>query len=65
MVYVNFCKDILMFEAVMASEVLLHNGVYFGVAKVITWMQVARFLAKRSVDDGIDVDKTKEVGLEQ
>ena len=27
-VYVNFCKDIFMFEAAMASEVLLHNGVY-------------------------------------
>ena len=27
-VYVNFRKDIFMFEAAMASEVLLHNGVY-------------------------------------
>ena len=27
-VYVNFCKDIFMFEAAMASEVLLHNGFY-------------------------------------
>ncbi len=27
-VYVNFYKDIFMFEAAMASEVLLHNGVY-------------------------------------
>ena len=27
-VYVNFCKDIFMFEAAMASGVLLHNSVY-------------------------------------
>ena len=34
-VYVNFCKDICMFEAAMAfkasENVLLHNGIYYAV----------------------------------